>query len=315
VTARDEPRPEKARLSAGVAVSGALSPRLVELAAAVDRRLPELLPGAGSRPERVVEAMRYALTTPGKRLRPVLTLTVAEMLGEDRPEVLDLACAVEMVHACSLVLDDLPSMDDARLRRGRETTHRAFGEDVAILAAFALFNRAYALVCEAGMRLSPRRYSVADLGHHLARAIGTEGLIGGQALDLESRERDLDLERLEYIHSHKTGALFIAAAELGAMAAGARRKELDAVSLYAKNLGLAFQIGDDLLDVVGRPEETGKDSQQDTHKVTFVKLLGIDGARALIVELLEFAVEALAPLGKKAEPLRSLAGYVRMRER
>jgi geranylgeranyl diphosphate synthase type II len=288
---------------------------LLALAAQVDRRLPELLPRPDERPTRVVEAMHYALTAPGKRLRPVLTLAVAEMLGETRSEVCDLACAVEMVHACSLVLDDLPSMDDARLRRGRPTTHRAYGEDVAILAAFALFNRAYALVSEAGMRLLPRRYSVADLAHHLSRAIGVGGLIGGQALDLESRAEELDLERLEYIHSHKTGALFIAAAELGAMAAGGRRKELDAVSLYAKNLGLAFQIGDDLLDVVGRPEQTGKDSQQDTHKVTFVKLLGVAGARALMAELLEFAVGALAPLGKKAEPLRSLAGYVRVRER
>jgi geranylgeranyl diphosphate synthase type II len=292
-----------------------LAPELVALARRVETRLPALLPGPGQRPERVAEAMRYALTTPGKRLRPVVTLAVAEMLGEDRPEVLDLACAVEMVHACSLVLDDLPAMDDARLRRGRDTTHRAFGEDVAILAAFALFNRAYALVCEAGTRLSPRRYSVADLAHHLAHAIGTEGLVGGQALDLEARAADLDLERLEYIHSHKTGALFIAAAELGAMAAGAKRKDLDAVSLYAKNLGLAFQIGDDLLDVLGRPEDTGKDSQQDTHKVTFVKLLGVEGARELMGELIQFAVEALAPLGKKAEPLRALAGYVRVRER
>lgn len=315
MTSRDEAQP-----AAGVAGSpggsaATLAPELVELARRVEARLPELLPSAGQRPERVVEAMRYALTTPGKRLRPVLTLAVADLLGEDRPEVLDLACAVEMVHACSLVLDDLPAMDDARLRRGRETTHRAFGEDVAILAAFALFNRAYSLVSEAGMRLSPRRYSVADLAHHLARAIGTEGLIGGQALDLESRAEDLDLERLEYIHSHKTGALFIAAAELGAMAAGAKRKDLDAVSLYAKNLGLAFQIGDDLLDVIGRPEDTGKDSQQDTHKVTFVKLLGVAGARALMGELIEFATEALAPLGKRAEPLRSLASYVRVRER
>jgi geranylgeranyl diphosphate synthase type II len=309
VTDRDEARP------AAAVAAQPLSSRLARSAAAVEERLPALLPRRGERPERVVEAMHYALTAPGKRLRPVLTLQVAEMLGEDRPEVLDLACAVEMVHACSLVLDDLPAMDDARLRRGRQATHRVFGEDVAILAAFALFNRAYALVCEAGMRLSPRRYSVADLAHHLARAIGTEGLTGGQALDLESRDEDLDLERLEYIHSHKTGALFIAAAELGAMAAGARRRDLDAVALYAKNLGLAFQIGDDLLDVLGRPEVTGKDSQQDTHKVTFVKLLGVDGARALIEELLDFAIAALEPLGKKAEPLRSLAGYVRVRER
>jgi geranylgeranyl diphosphate synthase type II len=290
-----------------------LDGRLAELAAAVDRRLPELLPAAADRPHAVHEAMHHALTAPGKRLRPVLTLAVAEMLGQASAPVVDLACAVEMVHACSLVLDDLPAMDDAQLRRGRPTVHRAFGEDVAILAAFALFNRAYAVLVEAGSRLKLRRYAVADLAHHLAAAIGTDGLIGGQALDLTSRQADLDLELLEYIHSHKTGALFLAAAELGAMAADARRRELEAVSRYAKNLGLAFQISDDLLDVVATSAQTGKDSNQDRHKVTFVKLLGIPGAQALVGELLDFAVAALDPLGKKADPLRSLALFVKHR--
>ncbi len=290
-----------------------LGGRLAELSAAVDQRLPDLLPAAGERPQAVHRAMHHALTAPGKRLRPVLTLAVAEMLGQRSAPVVDLACAVEMVHACSLVLDDLPAMDDAELRRGRQTVHRAFGEDVAILAAFALFNRAYAVLVEAGSRLKLRRYAVADLAHHLAAAIGTDGLIGGQALDLESRAADLDLERLEYIHSHKTGALFLAAAELGAMAAEARRRELEAVSRYAKNLGLAFQISDDLLDVVATSAQTGKDSDQDRHKVTFVKLLGIDGARALAGELLDFAAAAIAPLGKKADPLRELALFVKQR--
>jgi geranylgeranyl pyrophosphate synthase len=230
--------------------------------------------------------MVYALTGPGKRVRPVLTLAVAEMLGCRREEVVDLACAVEMVHACSLVLDDLPAMDDARLRRGRRTVHLEFGEDVALLAAFGLLNRAFAVVAEAGQRLGLSRYTAADLAHHLAAAVGTEGLIGGQALDLESRGESLDLERLEYIHSHKTGALFIAAAELGAMAADAKRRELELVTRYAKNLGLAFQITDDLLDVVGEVEVVGKDIGKDEAKVTFVKLLGVEGAQALAAELL-----------------------------
>lgn len=292
-----------------------LSGRLAAWAAQVEVRLPELVPGRGQRPERVHEAVSYALTSPGKRLRPVLTLVVAEMLGETRPEVLDLACAVEMVHACSLVLDDLPSMDDASLRRGRPTTHRVYGEDVAVLAAMALLNRAYAVVVESTQRLHLKRWATEDLVHHLAAAIGTGGLIGGQALDLESREDDLDLERLEYIHSHKTGSLFIAAGELGAMAADARRRDLDAITRYAKNLGLAFQISDDLLDVVATPEQTGKDSHQDTHRVTFVKLLGVDGARALAGELIAFAIASLAPLGRKAEPLRELARFVEHRDR
>lgn len=259
--------------------------------------------------------MSYALTGPGKRVRPVLTLAVAEMLGCRREEVVDLACAVEMVHACSLVLDDLPAMDDARLRRGRQTVHLEFGEDVALLAAFGLLNRAFAVVAEAGQRLGLSRYTAADLAHHLAAAVGTEGLIGGQALDLESRGESLELERLEYIHSHKTGALFIAAAELGAMAADAKRRELEVVTRYAKNLGLAFQITDDLLDVVGEAEVVGKDVGKDEAKVTFVKLLGVDGAQALAAELLAFAVDGLGPLGAKAEALRALAVVVRDRKR
>ncbi len=293
--------------------------RLAELAARVEARLPELLPPAGERPRRVHEAMRHALTSPGKRLRPALTLAVAELLGRPgaaaREPVLDLGCAVEMVHACSLVFDDLPAQDDAAMRRGRPTVHRAFGEDVAQLAGLALLSRAYAVVAEAGQRLALRRYTVEDMVHHLAAAIGTEGLIGGQALDLHTPPEELDLERLEYIHSHKTGALFIAAGELGAMAVDARRRDLEGITRYAKNLGLAFQITDDLLDVLGTPEVTGKDSHQDEGKVTFVKLLGVEGAQTLAAELTEFAVESLAPFGRRADLLRQLAVFVRDRAR
>jgi geranylgeranyl diphosphate synthase type II len=276
-----------------------LAGHLAELAARVDRRLPVLLPAPDERPEAVHRAMHYALTSPGKRVRPVLTLAVAELFGSRAEPVLDLACAVEMVHACSLVLDDLPAMD----------------ENVALLASLALLNRAYALVAEGAHRLALRRYTAEDMIHHLAAAIGSEGLIGGQALDLLSSPADLDLDLLEYIHSHKTGALFMAAGELGAMAADARRRDLEVVSRYAKNLGLAFQIADDLLDALSTPEETGKDTGKDVSKVTFVKLLGVTGAQALAEELLGFAVESLAPLGRKADPLRGLALFVRHRTR
>lgn len=255
-------------------------------------------------------ALRHAALGTGKRVRPVLTLAVAELLGDAGDEALDLACAVELVHAASLVLDDLPSMDDAELRRGRPTTHRAFGEDVAILAAFALLTRAFQLVADAGQRLALKRYTSEDMVHHLADAVGTQGLVGGQALDLSSDPATVDLERLEYIHSHKTGALFLAAAELGAMAADARRKDLEAVARYAKNLGLAFQIEDDLLDALASREATGKDVRQDAGKVTFVKLLGVDGARALADELIGFAVDSLAPFGARAAALVALAELV-----
>jgi len=292
-----------------------LAGRLAALRERVDGRLPALLPAAGERPEPVHRAMHYALTGPGKRVRPVLTLAVAELFGASSAPVVDLACAVEMVHACSLILDDLPAMDDAARRRGRPTVHLAFGEPVALLAALALLNRAYALVAEAAQRLVLRRYTGEDLIHHLAAAVGSGGLIGGQALDLASRPEELNLDLLEYIHSHKTGALFMAAGELGAMAADARRRDLEVIARYAKNLGLAFQISDDLLDVLATPEETGKDAGQDAAKVTFVRLLGVAGARTLAAELLGFAVDSLAPLGRKADPLRELAGFVETRRR
>ena len=259
--------------------------------------------------------MVYALTSPGKRVRPVLTLMVAELFGQRSAPVLDLACSVEMVHACSLILDDLPSMDDASLRRGRPTVHRKFGEAVALLAALALLNRAYALVAEAAHRLSLRRYTPEDMVHHMAAAIGSDGLIGGQALDLLSKPEEMNLDLLEYIHSHKTGALFMAAAELGAMAGEARRRDLEVVSRFAKNLGLAFQIADDLLDVLATPEVTGKDTGKDEKKVTFVRLLGIPGAQALANELLGFAVGSLEPLGRKADPLRELVRFVSQRSK
>ena len=296
-----------------VAAPSALAGPLAVWAARVNRRLPELLPPATARPEPVHQAMHYALTGAGKRVRPVLTLAVADLFGCRSEPVLDLACAVEMVHACSLVLDDLPAMDDAALRRGRPTVHRVFGESVALLAALALLNRAYALVAEAATRLALRRYTTEDVVHHLAAAIGSDGLIGGQALDLLASPEEMNLDVLEYIHSHKTGALFMAAAEIGAMAADARRRDLEIVSRFAKNLGLAFQISDDLLDVLGTPEETGKDVGKDAGKVTFVKLLGVPGAQALAGELLGFAVDSLAPLGRKADPLRDLVKFVQHR--
>ncbi len=322
---------------------GGVERRLASLTQRVNRRLPELLPPAEERPERVHAAMLYALTSPGKRLRPALALAVAEIFGgaagglgsslgaslgrvplvgagrrlprRAANAVLDLSCGVEMVHACSLIFDDLPAMDDAALRRGRPTVHRRFDEATAQLAGLGLLNRAYGVVAEAAHRLPLRRYTAEDLVHHLAMAVGSDGLIGGQALDLESGPGDLDLERLEYIHSHKTGALFIAAGELGAMAVGARRRDLELITRYAKNLGLAFQISDDLIDATGTVEEAGKDVGQDAGKVTFVSLLGVEGAEILADELLDFAIGSLDPLGAAANPLRALASFVKRRGR
>ena len=294
---------------------GDVDGRLGRLTERVNRRLPELVPPASARPEWVHAAMLDALTSPGKRLRPALALAVAEMFDQRSAAVLDLACAVEMVHACSLIFDDLPAMDDAALRRGRPTVHRVHGEATAQLAGLALLNRAYGVVAEAAQRFSLRRYTAEDLFHHLSAAVGSDGLIGGQALDLAATPAEHDLALLEYIHSHKTGALFIAAGELGAMAADTRRRDLETITRFAKNLGLAFQITDDLIDATLTPEEAGKDTGQDVGNVTFVSLLGVEGAGTLADELLDFAIATLEPLGNRAEPLRQLAGFVKRRGR
>jgi geranylgeranyl diphosphate synthase type II len=274
----------------------------------INRRLDQLVPPAAE-PPRLAAAMRYSLLLPGKRLRPVLALAVAQMLRSRAEDALDPSCAIELVHASSLILDDLPCMDNAALRRGQKTNHLVFGEDLAILAAFALLNRAFEVLAEAPA-IGAKGTALAELRRSLCAAIGPAGLIGGQVVDLESTDKGINFETLEFIHSHKTGALFSCAAEIGARLAGASGRDLAAVLAYAKNLGLAFQIVDDLLDVIGDPEQTGKQVRQDLKKTTFVSFSGVAGARALVAELLDHAVEALKPFGGRAELLIQLAYYV-----
>ncbi|HKQ62696.1 MAG TPA: polyprenyl synthetase family protein [Candidatus Polarisedimenticolaceae bacterium] len=278
-----------------------------EIDDALDRRLPPL----GTAPASLHAAMRYSLLAPGKRLRGALVLAIDELVRGSRPAALELACALELVHASALILDDLPCMDDARLRRGKPVLHRVAGEAVAILAAIELLQMAFAWLQELPVRGALR----AELTARLARAIGAGGLIGGQIADLEAVGLTLDLDALERIHSHKTGALFIAAGEMAARLAGARERERAALAQYAKNLGLAFQITDDLLDFSGRPEVLGKDAQQDRERTTFVDLCGIDGSRRLVDELVGAALGALEPFGRRARLLHGFAEYVRQRDR
>lgn len=280
--------------------------------ALIEAELEQALPPPGAPPQRLHDAMRYTLLAGGKRLRGVVVLTACDLLRGPREQALPLACAVEMVHACSLILDDLPCMDDAGLRRGKPTAHRVFGEATAILAAFTLLNAAFERVHEAeGLRDRARRRITLQL----TRAIGPQGLGGGQLADLDSTGQRLDLEALEFIHSHKTGALFIAAAEMGLLAAGGKARDLAGLHRYAKNLGLAFQITDDLLDYSGSPEVTGKDAGLDRNKTTFVDLCGIDGSRRLVDELIDASIGALAPFGKRGAMFAALAEYVRCRDR
>ncbi len=262
--------------------------------------------------EQVARAARDSLMAPGKRLRPVLSLLVAEIFRTDPASILPAACAVEMVHTASLILDDLPSMDNAALRRGRPACHVAHGEATAILAAFALQNRAFEILA-LGWPGAPDAATRSGFAAALARAIGMSGMIAGQSRDLAATGATVDFQTLEFIHSRKTGALFTCSALLGTLRAS--EGEVLAVAAYAKNLGLAFQVIDDLLDVGGDAAVTGKETGQDTKKTTFVSFAGEAGARTLAEDLAQTARAALEGLGPRAQPLRDLSCYVVARDR
>jgi geranylgeranyl diphosphate synthase type II len=278
----------------------------------IDDFLARLRPGA---PAPLDAPLRRALDSAGKRVRGVLTLAVGEAVGAKPEKLVAAAAAMEMIHASSLILDDLPAMDDATLRRGAPTLHREFGEDLAILTAVALLNHAYGLVAQVHAECSPRRWPMQQVVQRVVDAVGWDGTIAGEAVDLHSEESKLDFDTLELIHSRKTGALFVAAAAVGGMLANIHSAPLQRIEVFAKNLGLAFQITDDVLDVTSNPETLGKDVGKDEQRLTFVKLAGVEGARKLSEELVETSLAAIEPLGTAAKPLRDLAVIVRDRVR
>ncbi len=256
-------------------------------------------------------AWREALLSPGKRVRPILMLLVGGMFAAPRQRVLQLAVIVEMIHAASLVLDDLPCMDDADTRRGRPSLHRTYGEAVATLAAFELLSRAHSRLpaaCAAA-RLPRRRW--AAIGEELALVV--QQLCRGQELDLAGAAKTV--EELERIHAQKTGALFVLSARWSALAGRPSAVELRAVEDYARNLGLAFQVMDDVLDCVGDADRLGKPIGQDVSRTTFVDLLGLDGARRLAGELATTAICSLGTFRQRGAVLETLAREVVARDR
>lgn len=264
-------------------------------------------------PSTLAVALESAIVSPGKRVRGSLLIAAGEAIGAPPEKLLDAACAFELIHTCSLIIDDLPALDDAEMRRGERTLHRRVGEDLAILSAMALLNESYALIARNHTIMRPRRWPLATLIERVTDAVGWDGTIGGEAVDLHSATERLDFNTLEYIHSRKTGALFVAAAAVGAMLANVSASALEALEAYAKNLGLAFQITDDILDVTASAEDLGKDVGKDQDKLTFVKLAGVEGSRELTGELIDTSMAAIAPLGKGAVHLRELAKIVRDR--
>jgi len=260
--------------------------------------------------DRLQEAMRYSVLGGGKRIRPALCVAAAQAVGQTGDEALTPACAVELIHAYSLIHDDLPAMDNDELRRGRPTTHIAFDEATAILAGDALQALAFGwLANNPAIGVSARLTMIQEL----ARASGHQGMAGGQAIDLESVGKSLSLAELENMHRHKTGALIEASVRMGAMTApDITESALDALTRYARALGVAFQVQDDLLDIEGDTEVIGKPQGSDAAraKPTYPALLGVEGARERLDELLQGALATLQDFGPEADPLRAMADYV-----
>jgi geranylgeranyl diphosphate synthase type II len=296
------------------------APAALEAAAAlaamreeVDAALDDALPPEAAWPATIHRAVRYSLFAGGKRIRPALVIAAGEAVGGSRAELLPLACAVEMIHTYSLIHDDLPAMDDDDLRRGKPTSHKVFGEAIAILAGDALLTRAFELM--AGVpegcdepRLRRRVRATAILGE----ACGTTGLIGGQVMDLESEGCSIGAADLERLHRAKTGALLAACVRGGAILGGADEAGLERLARYASAIGLAFQVVDDVLDATGDAAHLGKTAGKDeaARKATYVSVHGLDRASQLAASLREEALDAVAPLGQRGELLAAIARLI-----
>tara|TARA_B100000131_G_scaffold318881_1_gene363647 strand:+ start:162 stop:1058 length:897 start_codon:yes stop_codon:yes gene_type:complete len=267
------------------------------------------------KPDILRESMRYSLLAGGKRIRPILCLASCTLAGGDPKLAIPTAVAIEMIHTMSLIHDDLPAMDNDDLRRGRPTNHKVYGDAIAILSGDALLTRAFEMVALRSPGVDSERL-IRVVGE-LSLVAGAPGLVGGQVVDLECEGKEVDLETLEYIHLHKTGALLKACVRTGAMIAGADDKLLDCLTTYAEGIGLAFQIIDDILDLTSSSETLGKTAGKDllADKTTYPKLLGMEESKNRALKLVENAKEAIRPWGENANHLISLADFITNRDR
>ncbi|MEX0805280.1 MAG: farnesyl diphosphate synthase [Candidatus Binatia bacterium] len=279
---------------------------------AIDRALERSLRVYHGQTLTVFKAMRYGLFPGGKRIRPTLTLAAGEMFGGKQKDLLPFACAVEMIHAYSIIHDDLPAMDDDDLRRGKPTAHKVFGEGMALLAGDGLLTEAFHLISGPQVLRTLPAELVLRLIHELSHAAGIAGLVGGQAVDLEAENQEVDVATVEYIHVRKTGALILAAIRIGAQVAGAKPGDLRRISKFGEYLGLAFQIADDILDALG-VTVTGERAESDHNelkKATYPSVVGIVQATERLQELSRQCDRELAPYGNMAERLQAIAEHV-----
>lgn len=278
----------------------------------VDAALDKYVPRRDYFPAKLHSAVRHSLFSGGKRLRPIMLLAAAEACGGDPKAVMPAACALECIHTYSLIHDDLPAMDNDDLRRGQPTCHKVFGEAAAILAGDGLLTFAFELLT----RVQAPLPAVAAAVKLLAQASGMAGMVGGQMADIDAEGQELSLPVLQYIHTHKTGRLIQAAALMGGILTGAPAGRLRALATFGETIGLAFQIADDVLNVVGDPERLGKSTGTDDArgKATYPAYFGLEESRRQAQALLERGLAALAPFGRRAAPLRALANYIVQRE-
>lgn len=278
----------------------------------VDNALEKTFPVASGLEKKVIEAARYSLFAGGKRIRPILCLAAAEVVGGEIEKVIPAALALEMIHTYSLIHDDLPAMDNDDFRRGVPTNHKVYGEAIAILAGDALLTEAFEFLATAGTDIS-KTLQVIRIA---VKASGYRGMIGGQVIDLECENRKVDLATVEYMHIRKTGAILSASLEIGAILGGGDATQVKALTNYGHHLGLAFQITDDLLDVEGDATLMGKTPGSDAakNKMTYPALIGLVQSRQAAGDHVQQALEALKPFGEKAEPLRAVAEYLLVRK-
>ncbi|MGI8601755.1 MAG: polyprenyl synthetase family protein [Verrucomicrobiales bacterium] len=279
----------------------------------VDEALDGFLPSRDEKPETLHEAMRYSVFAGGKRMRPVLVLTAAEACGGESGQALRAACAVECIHTYSLIHDDLPCMDDDDLRRGRPTSHKVFGEAMAVLAGDALQALAFDILCR--MQFPPR-FGAAEFVRELAEAAGSRQLIAGQVMDMESEGRGIEIGQLRAIHDGKTAALLTCGARLGGMSADCNATQLDALTQFGRALGLAFQVIDDILDVTQTSEKLGKTAGKDAaaSKATYPSIVGVEESRRIAAELTAEARAAIEVFGASGQRLGQLADMLLRRE-
>lgn len=265
-------------------------------------------------PEKIYEAMRYSLMAGGKRLRPILCLASCELMGGTHDMAMPTACALEMIHTMSLIHDDLPAMDNDDYRRGKLTNHKVYGEDIAILAGDGLLAYAFEFIATQTRNVPADR--VLNVIAWLGRAVGAAGLVGGQVVDLDSEANpDVTLETLTFIHRHKTGALLKASVVTGAILAGAAEVDIQRLTHFSENIGLAFQIVDDVLDITATQEQLGKTAGKDlqAQKATYPKFWGIEESKRQADQLIADAKAELDPYGDAAQPLKALADFITAR--